>query len=345
MLAAAAGGAAERHDWPWRQRGRDWLLWNAQQGPTKLADALMQTDQPLTVLHGAGLDGDLEAGAFVANVLEMACLKTAGTRGPDAEHLGKRLVSLFERLQVGGSNALLAFGLLSPWTVSNPGVSYRKSISRLLVDRIGDPRFNTNAWEAIGDDLRRRHVKFDPAELIGVLRRWLTQETVRAFFRIVGATTDRKDQWDAREAFWLSYLEAGLIQDAWFAFGRRAEAVAGGRAANEGLRFGRVEGGGDPSHSALILTLGDLRIAEWSHNGACRFWPIVSSAQATRALGSAGAPELYQPRYEGTNLRATFGPSGFAYKSHTNGWQETFARFIHRATGIEHPRHGRGSSW
>jgi hypothetical protein len=312
VLAAAAGGAAERHDWPWRQRGRDWLLWNAQQRPAKLGDALMRTDQPLAVLRGAGLDGDLEAGAFVANVLDTACLKTAESRGPEAEQWGKRLVLLFESLQVGGSNALLAYGLLSPWGGGNPGEAYRKSIAKLLVDRIGDPRFNTNAWEAVADDLRRRKVDFDPAQLVAVLRRWLTQETVRAFFRIVGATTDRKDQWDAREAFWLGYLKAGLIQDAWFAFGRRAEAIAGARAADEGLRFGRVVGGGDPSHSALLIALGDLRIAEWSHNGACRFWPAVSSTQATKALSSASAPQLYLATYEGPLLRATFGPSGFA---------------------------------
>jgi hypothetical protein len=321
-LAHAAGIAADRHDWPWRARGREWQLWDLARGPGRVGDALVRADDPAAVLGAAGLDGDLAQGGFALKALRTVCDVVSESRGAEAERLGTKLIALFDRLEVRQLNTQLAVALLTPWARTKPREEYRKRIGALLVKRIGDPRINAAAWAALGV----------PADLVAVLRGWLVETAVRAFFAIVGRTTDRKDQWAAREAFWLGYLDVGAITDAWFAFGRQAESLAGAIAREEAVQYGRVVGGADPSHSSLILSIGDTRIAEWSHNGSCRFWPASHKS----------APVPYRPSYDGHALRTTTGGAGFAYIPHQGGWEGKFARKVHATTGVVHPKHGRG---
>jgi hypothetical protein len=195
-------------------------------------------------------------------------------------------------------------------------------------------------WDALAADMHRANA----VDLVALIRRWLTQSTVRGFFKIVGRTTNDPKQWAAREEFWLAYLDDGAIDDAWFAFGRQAEFLASGaNKDDEAISYGEISGAGaDASHSALIMSIGDVRIAEWSHNGSCRFW----SAQ------DAKAPALYKKQYFGMQLRAMNGGRGFdeafAAIPHASGWQSKFAGFVYRHAGRRHPRWGeghRGSGW
>ena len=340
-LAAASSLTAGRRDWPWRQRGADWQLWDHNVGPARIARALLARDDAPAVLREAGLDGDLAQGEFVAETLEVACEQTGAARGAEAQALGERLIALFHTLAISGRDAMLAWALLAPWQRSKPAKAHERALTSLLSARIGDPRLAQGRWLAIERELAERGLSLAVAPS-AILRRWLTEATVRAFFTIVRRTTDRKDQWDAREAFWLGYLDAEAINEAWFAFGRRAEQQAGRLAQEEDVRFGRVSGGADPSHSALLLTIGDLRIAEWSHNGACRFWPNHRDVAGTPRARLNPVPDLYRPEYDGNRLRTTSGPKGFEYLSHHSGWQGNFAAVIYRHTGVLHPQWGAG---
>ncbi len=57
----AAALAAEGHDWAWRQRGRQWRLW---EGPDTLAAALRDASAAGGLLREAGLVGRLASGGF-----------------------------------------------------------------------------------------------------------------------------------------------------------------------------------------------------------------------------------------------------------------------------------------
>lgn len=341
-LRAASAMSAERHDWAWRARGRKWLLWDEGAGPDRVAAALLASDDPALVLRETGLDGDLAQGAFMADALEAACEQAGRAQGEQAQLLGTRLIALFDRLAIGGMEAMLAWALLAPWDKGLPPKDYMRMINGLLVAKISDPRIASGKWAAVERELS----DWLPTYIVGSLTKrlafWLAEQTVRAFFSIVRKTTDRQDQWDAREAFWLGYLEAGLITEAWFAFGRRAEQLAGHLARDEQIRYGLVAGGGDPGHSALILSIGNLRIAEWSHNGSCRFWPDIHAAHPDARLKRYVAPRLYEDRYDGHLLRITVGPPGFQYVSHMSMWEWRFAAIIHRHTGCRHPIYGAG---
>lgn len=340
-LAGASALTARRRDWPWRRRGEEWQLWDKKAGPARIAEALLTRPDATDVLRDAGLDGDLAQGEFVAEAVEAACVRTGGTRGGQAETLGTRLIDLIAKLSIGGIDAMLVWALLAPWQQGKPSRPHERLITSLLSHRIGDPRLAQGKWLAIEDELRIAglNLAISPA---AILRRWLTEATVRAFFTIVRGTTDRKDQWDEREAFWLGYLDIEVISEAWFAFGRRAEQQAGRLAKEEDVQFGRVSGGADPSHSALLMTIGDMRVAEWSHDGACRLWPDYRNMTANARTGAMRAPELYEAEYDGNRLRTMTGPKGFERLSHHSGWQGKFARAIHHRTGIAHPHWGRG---
>ncbi len=336
-LRAASALGAGRRDWPWRARGERWALWDRDAGPAKLARALLSQPDAAAVLREAGLDGELGQGNFVADALEAACEQAADKTGEAAVTAGERLIALFEQLAIGGVDAMLAWALLAPWLDRQPPDGYRDRLTKLLVIRIGDPRLQRAKWDAIAADMR------DPeaSRLIGRMRGWLVQQTVRQFFSVVGATTNDPKQWAAREAFWLAYLDAGAIDDAWFAFGRQADALADGAIKTDsGQQYGEIVGGGaDASHSALILSIGDVRIAEWSHNGSCRFWDRQDRQ----------APKMYEKQYFGMSLRAMNGGRGFEKRfaaiPHASGWQSKFAGFLHHFAHRAHPTWHSGRDW
>ncbi|HZG46799.1 MAG TPA: EH signature domain-containing protein [Allosphingosinicella sp.] len=335
-LVAAARVAAERHDWDWRERGRLWSLWEPEEGPRRLGRALVEGDvPPLERLRSAGFDLESASAAFVRASFYRACRTAAGAKKAVAEAQGTRLIGLMDAL--GGNMAvppILIYALLSPWRDGNPSDAHRARISRLLSVRAGDPRLDRSRWDNIHTRLEREGLS-DVADILAIYRRWVVQAAVRQFFEIVAKSTNDPIQWAQRTQFWLAYLDAGAIEDAWFAFGPRAEASARNlHQRDASLKYGKIStgGGAEGSHSSLILSMGDLRIAEWSHNGACRFW----------SNSDQRAPQQYQKQYDSGRLKAMSGGQGFTHISHTSNWQGRFARHIYSRTSIQHPVHGRG---
>jgi hypothetical protein len=329
-LRLASQLTAERRDWPWRTRGREWRLWSRQDGPARLARALLDHPDAAAVLRDAGLDGDLAQGAFVAGALSEACAQAAGAKGAAAVDLGGKLIDLFERMGIAGTDALLAWALLAPWRERDPPVDYQERVAKLLVNRLGDPRLTRLRWDAAISEMHDH----EASRLVERLRKWLVRSTVEQFFKIIARTTDNPNQWAQRTAFWTSYLRENMIDDAWFVLGPRAKDLF--RAyADVDLRHGSIRAGdGGAGHSALVMAMGDLRIAEWSDNGSCRFWPS----------NHPEAPELGQPVYLRSKLKARNGERGFEKKAHlpSPGWEPKFARKIYSATSLRHPQHGAG---
>ncbi|MGD9665427.1 MAG: EH signature domain-containing protein [Novosphingobium sp.] len=331
QLRAAAQTAANRHDWPWRERGKKWKLWNPRTGPGTLAKALTTHEDGAAILRQAGLDGDLAQAGFAEAALEQVCVKAGEAKEGKARELGERLISLVDQLGLAAPRARLVWGLLAPWLDHPPVDDYQERLTAFLVARFGHPRLKPDSWRAMQEEMAHE----DAGRLSELLSQWLTQRAVRQFFRIVSATTDNPEQWNAREEFWTAYLEDKAIDGAWFAFGKQAELLA--RGAVEQGEFGQITGSGaDPSHSALIMAIGDIRIAEWSHNGSARFW-IAQDRQA---------PELFKREYYAITLRAMNGGRGFeqqfAALPHLSGWQSRFAHHIFKHSGRRHTRWGEG---
>lgn len=288
----------------------------------------------MQLLREAGLDGDLATGGFVEEALLVACEKAAQERGDGAQTTGRRLIALFDGFPASQElNAALTYALLAPWTESNCTEAHQRLISGLLVARNGDPRLAQPRWHALREDVLILFPGVKVDEAFAVLRRWLVEGSMRAFFDIVTRTTENRHQWRERTEFWLSYLDTKMISDAWFALGSRARSLVSRLADQELGASGKLTGGGEfGPKSTLILTMGDLRVVEWSDNGKARFWDVIDPTAAVQNGMS----------YDGLRLRELATGKSLVEISHAINWQPRFARFIYQKTGIRHPRYGSG---
>jgi hypothetical protein len=342
-LADAASSAAQRHEWAWRERARQWELFVPSQGPARVALDLIQRDddQIFQLIRETGLGSNLAASGFGQATFARFCVATAELPPRKAVPAQRSLLRLFDQEALAGQIELVVRALLEPWISEKPEPEHRKAISEFLLDQVGDPRLQRPRWDRIVRSLAETIGEARALTVTQVFKRWLTEVAMREFFRAIAKTTDRPDQWAQREKFWMAYLDEGLVSDAWPALGVRArnqiEYLI--RQSGERPEYGIIRGG-PASSSSIIMQIGDLRISEWSDNGSCRFW----------SDSDPNAPKLYAKIYDGAKLRTTAGRSDFEYESHvpaSPGWEGKFAGIIHRRTSILHPRFGkgRGRNW
>ena len=342
-LAEAASSVAMRHEWAWRERARHWELFAPMQGPAKLAQDLLtrENNQVFQLMREAGLGPNLAASGFGQATFARFCVATAELPPSKAVPAQRSLLSLFDKEALAGQIELVVRALLEPWVDEKPEPEHRKAISEFLLDQVGDPRLQRARWDRIVRSLAESIGEERALTVTRVFKRWLTEVAMREFFRAIAKATNRPDQWAQREKFWLAYLEADLVSDAWPALGLRAqhqiETII--REGGERPEFGVISGGTSAS-SSLIMQIGDVRISEWSDNGSCRFWDTRDPA----------APPLYQKKYDPNVLRTTRGRRDFEFESHvpaSPGWEGKFAGIIHRRTSILHPvlGRGRGRNW
>lgn len=335
-LANAAANAALRHKWAWRDRAIRWEMFKPAEGPHSVARDLVARDEHgiLQLMRETGLGTNLAASGFGQATFAGFCVATAQLSAAKAVPAQRSLMRLFDKKALAGQLDLVVRALLEPWIDQKPDPEHRKAISAVLLDQVGDPRLERTRWDRIVRALAESIGQNRAITVTQVFKRWLTEVAMREFFGAIAKTTDRPDQWAQREKFWLAYLDAGFVSDAWPALGIRArneiEDII--RKSGERPEFGTIRGG-PPSSSSIIMQIGDLRISEWSDNGMCRFW----------AGSDSKAPGLYQKSYDGSSLRVMAGRSDFEHAMHSSGWQAKFAAIIFRRTSIPHPKIGKSA--
>lgn len=323
----------------WQRRADRFDLFDAARAADKLAGGM--ADDEAGAFGATCTDAGLGASPFATRLGQLAfsaaCLKIASKRGEAAAASQKNLLELLTREEQFDDAANIVRALLEPWIDDSPAPAHRQAITAFLLDRVADPRLfpRKQKWTPI-----RAHISGEAGpdradQIISVLRRWLTEVAMRTFFRAIAETTDRRDQWKQRQQFWLAYLDAGVVSDAWPALGPRAKNQIRSVARSQGERLDHGETqNGPPSSSSLIMDIGDLRIAEWSDNGMCRFW----------SASNKDAPELYKSYYDNGVLRTTAGKRDFEALRHDAGgmWAFRFAALVYARTGVAHPKYGRG---
>lgn len=303
--------------------------------PTNLARLIMASSEaPNEQLQQFRFVGGLERSSFVEEAFGAACemvsegepnetllhrlLDWAVPVGHEraAEDRGQDVLVQAFPAKVGG----LARGLLAPWrsSASKPSAELEARIRNLFLAALGDPRFKKNiGWNRV-DDLDRQ-----------VFIQWMNAASVRQFFDIVTetmSTDDERRMWRYRRKFWTAYLDD--VQDAWVVFGPEGARLARRRAVETGdesfRKFARFStSGAQSSHAALLLKIGDLVVAEWSHSGKCRMW--VSSGRAI--------PELYESEYAVHALREGEWETSHHGNEHYS-WQFKVASKIRAHTGV-----------
>lgn len=155
-----------------------------------------------------------------------------------------------------------------------------------------------------------------------VMIRWLAQASLEQFLKVVDRVAP-KDKWEDRRLFWSAYIEKRVVGNSWVAFGSDGALVAR-RLAEESAdtvmgRFAKIVGA-QANHPVLLLQIGDLVIADWSHNGTLRIW----------RRGNPSSLEFDKSSYIAAELRAT---PDFA-TAHQSGWQNKAENYIRKSSGI-----------
>lgn len=268
--------------------------------------------------RAAGLAPGLEQSELVRRSTEIVLDQMAHrlrTGQADAAWLDRALawVGSAGRLRFPSLRAHTAEALLRPFLGTTPNPAVQQPIQEFLLQTIGHPGAQRDRWQGI------------PAELRDVLARWLVAGSLEDFFRVLDRTAERR-HWLYRKAFWSAYLEKDLIDAAWIILGPAARKFVTRNLKDSENDAGvlRIGGGATSNHSALLMRIGDLTIAEWSHNGRCRIW----------SRGNCSAPALYEPVYNRRQLVAGCDWEKSHMGSESGSWQGAVALEIERHTRV-----------
>lgn len=225
-----------------------------------------------------------------------------------------------QELRFGNTRIKLIEWLLLPWANMEPDEAIKLKTQNWLNQHFGDPRLPQNrqhGWRGVSD------------ESVQVIYRWLVGETLDQFFDIIDRMA-LESQWKYRKAFWKSYYDKKLLTEAWVAFGANAWDYAES-AFGEKLSAAKLTGV-KSDQSVLILRIGDIIFAEWSHNGKCRAWKISDSR----------APQRYQQKYQNQDFKKISmqitpydKEGGISHGSSASySWQRKLADFIYLETNV-----------
>lgn len=307
-------------EWTWAQRHTAIALFDVKRGPANLASHALEQPLPVNdVLRANGLGEWLQTGgyaeaAFATLLLDLPRRLQGNTDETGALHLLQRTLEWGtnspEKPQFPRLLSATAEALLLPWTGKPPAKALERTITIFLLRYLNDPRMYPTRWNDVSEAAKN------------VFKRWLMGATLEAFVDIIKRVAE-SGHWKYREAFWMSYYRAGHVTDAWIAMGPEGESLAG-RTSDLRGQFAKLGGQRALNHCVLLLRVGDLTVADWSHTGKCRIWK-----QRTK-----GRPDLYKSRYDGDALRASADLEVVHQGSDSGRWQGQIHRYIRSITGI-----------
>ncbi len=204
-----------------------------------------------------------------------------------------------------------ALALLGPWRKTTPDKQTQKVIQHFLIDQFGDPRVKAGRWVRVSEELK------------SVLFQWLVSQSLDLMLEVLSASNDT-GHWRERKPFWKTYIDAGVVDEAWVVFGSQAYWKAKQMEREEKIPkggYGQISGGSSQrNHSVLLLRMGDFIISEWTHDGKVRCFNIADNR----------APKLYRPEYNADKIRDDLGI--FAI-SHYSNWQRRVRAELTKVTG------------
>lgn len=335
IVRLAQALAKSSKSWPWRptdlwpERLKAFNLFDPVEAPSRIAAAILRSNDPVRgILTGAGLDSEgRRLGGLAETAFRAACQVVAEKPSESVRPWQARLIAWAtdngKPLDFPKAWPNYAGALFRPWIGKEPAPDHRAQLIEAALAYAGDPRVSEARW---------RPVRAEFGDAYDVIVRWLTKASVEQFFDIVSETmTDRPDMWEQRRRFWTRYLKADKISAAWVAFGSDGAARATRVARSSGDRglsmFGKLSSGSGrtPQHASLIMRIGDLVVAEWSHNGKCYFWRYNDKAAPKLFLHNTRGWADYDPsELMGAPLDAT----------HNSGWEARIAGILRDHAGV-----------
>lgn len=299
---------------------RNFLL--EKNGAARLAKVVLLGESDIAAgMAEAKLTGELETGRFAQAFFSEMCQQVR--KELKAERLTYADLSRFlvyaakgEELRFPDMRAELANSLLEPLDVSAPPAGIQGAVQAFLLQHLRDPRLARERWIGVSEVAK------------SVILRWLVGATLDDFFHVLDRTapgTEGGRRWTYRKAFWGAYNKKRLISDAWIALGPSAKDLVRRGGASDVLRYGALEGA-TASDCLLILRVGNLTIAEWSHMGSCRIWRAMNKTK----------PDMYRYRYTKSAIVNSSPDETVRHGGAQSGhWQLALATYIRHHTGAE----------
>ncbi|MBF0627990.1 MAG: hypothetical protein HQL91_07195 [Magnetococcales bacterium] len=320
----------------WAARHAQYQLFMPERAPESLSSAVQaQSDNPRRFLESIGFSGNLAGSGLTAEAFLLSC-RTLQRQientdsGMDALSIQNMIEPIWNWATNDGktfscaghrlAQAAFADALLLPWVNRAPPDDLQEFISSKLLSLFKDPRMRPSTWVSVQPEAKR------------VFFRWLTKASLEQFLGFVDIIVDPKHKamWEARRRFWRAYHDQHFMQEAWVVFGNKGAWFAA-KTANRGHSIGFSTfqsgsgSGSDPTQCVLIMRIGSLVVADWSHNGACHIW------HESRPM----APKLYDPTYGRDALR-----SGSDFRqTHQGNWQREIANYIRAETNARPTRY------
>lgn len=274
-------------------------LFDSETAPRSIAARMEAMDDPWHRLRAIGVRQPHAPGLMdAAHLAYLARIAPRLDQRAEIDRLLGWLKPDGQTVRYVGAGAAITL-LMRPWMQRQPP----KEIMTLLIDRLtenyGHPRVGRHAaWNEV-----------DPA-MEAVFLRWLMGADIRFLFRVL-TEVERNHMWADREDFWWTLHEQGRIDEVWIAFNEAGHRTAIAKLppdARQGARrFGRQVG--DKDKSLLFMRIGDKIVIEGTYNF------MVHAFDAR----SPGAPKLYQPRYDVSDIRDK---RPVLWKQvHLGGWQ------------------------
>lgn len=319
----------ENWDWVWADRQKEYALFDVSKAPRLMAEHIMSRQTNINeALESHGINGTLQSGGMAAAAFAEALKRyknTVVSLTPEAR------IQLLRRVLAWASLSGQTFSyrdhaglfiehLLLPWDDRAPDDKVMGLTQSFLLEYFGDPRLGGTSWSGVHENAMR------------VIRRWLVKRALAQFLDVVdGFALDH--QWKYRRAFWMAYEKRNVISDAWVVFAPRgsqeAKRIARRNDDNSWLNFGHLLGYTDSAHAVLIMRIGNLTIADFSHNGKWRIWKKDNQM----------APAPYEKSYDrGVFLAGRANHEGSHHNSPDFTWQSAVARTIFNETGISMPQ-------
>ena len=298
---------------------------------TSLAKKIMEEGDDHSVLDRAGLTGAFSASRLVqSSLIELANQVSKRIEGGNTDALYDflKIVCVGDKIkQHAGAAAMIAS--LKPFIDSSPPAHLKGLLQKVFIGSFSDPRITLNQWPEIPAHLGGTNLR---TSCIGLIKKWLNFEAIELFFKVIAAHAP-DEQFEPRKNLWKSYFDQEFVVDAHIILGQSADLTAkhlrNTDEAAQGLIWGNLSGA-NPDQSVLLMQIGDLTVAEWSHNGKFRAWDSDSPKKPRFYRSAYSASELRLGSNKIRNKNGSFG-DGIV---HLGDWVPRAKTYVNQATGI-----------
>ncbi len=271
---------------PWVEAQRRLALFDPTEGPRRVSERAFELGvSPDEVLVEAGLRDVEGMIGFRRHLFAEALARLAEATPAEAEaHLDAVRRLAFDEagdVRFDGLRAAAVDALVLPFSAKAPPRPIRDVYLDAVLRLLGDPRSDGSRWSG-------------SARAETIVRRWLTEVTLRQFFDVVDAIAP-DPHWRYRRAFWSALNEKDHVDEAWVVLEQKgADTTA--KMFGDDVAFGRFAERAPtlPGQAALILRIGTLIAVEWSHTTPCAIWDCEREE---------GAPELGLAVYDPSVLK------------------------------------------